>query len=153
MRYLYSDTDDGRPQGHVVHSRGFKEKILDNPDMNYDHRNLGIVGTCDGVPLFQDQQRGAWVFVQRCANLPDTLSMHMSNVHMHMLAPSEHWEVDNDAGVLRRRVQAPKSLMPHMHVIVDDLLQAYVHGIYVYVYVDNYIIIRIIRHIIIRIII
>lgn len=130
VRYLYHDTDDARPQSHVVHSRGFKEKVLDNPAINSDHRNLGLIGTTDGVPLFSDQKRGAWPFIQRCANLPDTLSMHMSNVHLHILAPSEYWEVDKDAGVLRRRVRAPKSLMPHLSVLVDDLLHAYHQGLH-----------------------
>ena len=64
----------------------------------------------------------------RCANLPDTLSQHMMNCHLHLLAASEYWTVDKPAGVLRRTVRAPKSLMPHLHVIVDDLLPAYNTG-------------------------
>ena len=68
---------------------------------------------------------GAWPFVLRCANLPDALSMHTSNCHLHLLSASEFWEVDKDAGVLRRRIRAPKSLQPHLIVVVDDLLGAY----------------------------
>lgn len=138
--------------------------------MNTDHRNLGLVGTTDGVPFFDDQRRGnyvcahqhnpkyvniscdvckhypmrrhimsqclhnmqcvgAWPFILRCANLPDTLSMHMSNCHLHMLSANEYWELDKSAGVLRRRIHAPKSLKPHLIVIVDDLLHAYSTGL------------------------
>ena len=122
--YLYNDAG-GHPEGHVSRSRGFQQKVRENPDMQDDHRNLGLIGATDGVPFFDDQKRGAWPFVLRCANLPDTLSMHMSNCHLHLLSANEFWELDESAGVLRRRVRAPKSLMPHMAVVVDDLLGAY----------------------------
>lgn len=122
--FLYHDAD-GHPEGHVTRSRGFQSKVRDNPEMNKDHRNLGFVGASDGVPFFDDQKRGAWPFVLRCANLPDALSTRMSNCHMHLLSANEYWEVDKAAGVLRRRIRAPKSLMPHMTVIVDDLLRNY----------------------------
>ena len=129
VRYLYWGREDSRPRGHASRSRGFQQKVEQNPIMNGDQRNLGLVGTTDGVPFFNDQKRGGWPFVQRVVNLPDKLSMHFANVHLHMLAPSEFWELDEDAGVLRRRVRAPASLQPHMHVIVDDLLRAYHEGI------------------------
>lgn len=125
--HLYTDVD-GRPEGHVTRSRGFQQKVRDNPHMNDDHRNLGLVGTTDGVPFFNDQRRGAWPFILRCANLPDTLSLHMSNCHLHLLSANEYWEVDTKAGVLRRRVRAPKSLHPHLVLVVDDLLHAYHKG-------------------------
>lgn len=54
--------------------------------------------------------------------------MHMSNCHLHLLSANEYWEKDAKAGVLRRRVHAPKSLKPHLTVIVDDLLYAYSIG-------------------------
>ena len=97
--------------------------------MNNDHRNIALVGTTDGVPFFSDQIRGGWPFVLRCANLPDSLSTHMANCHLHLLSANEFWEVDKDAGILRRRVRAPKSLNPHMHLVVDDLLGAYNVGV------------------------
>ena len=125
--FLLQGTSE-RPEGDVTRSRGWKTKITDNPKMNSDYRNLGLVGTTDGVPYFSDQRRGCWPFVLRCANLPTTLSQHMSNCHMHLLSPNEYWEVDDDAGVLRRLIRAPKSLRPHLSVIVDDLLGAYTRG-------------------------
>ena len=125
--HLYTDAD-GMPEGHVTRSRGFEQKVRANPHMNKDHRNLGLVGTTDGVPFFNDQRRGAWPFILRCANLPDTLSLHMSNCHLHLLSANEYWEVDTNAGVLRRRIRAPKSLHPHMVLVVDDLLHAYHKG-------------------------
>ena len=122
--HLLHDSDQGT-EGSLLRSRGFQTKVRDNPYMNNDHRNLGLVGTTDGVPFFEDQRRGAWPFVLRCANLPDALSMHIANCHLHLLSANEFWELDEDAGVLRRRIRAPKSLKPHLIVAVDDLLGAY----------------------------
>ena len=122
--YLLHDSEQG-VEGHLLRSRGFQAKIRDNPYMNNDHRNLGFVGTTDGVPFFDDQRRGAWPFVLRCANLPDALSTHMTNCHLHMLSANEFWELDKDAKVLRRTIRNPKSLKPHLIVAVDDLLGAY----------------------------
>ena len=56
--YLYHDSDRGITEGHVKRSRGFKKKMWDDPRMAADHRNIGIVGTTDGVPFFDDQKRG-----------------------------------------------------------------------------------------------
>jgi hypothetical protein len=126
--YLLHDVDHA-PEGHVLRSRGFQMKIRDNKHMNGDHRNLGLIGTTDGVPFFDDQRRGAWPFVLRCANLPDGLSMHMANCHVALLSANEFWEVDSAAGVLRRKIRAPKSLKPHLSVLVDDLLGAYHKGV------------------------
>jgi hypothetical protein len=127
--YLYADRG-GQPEGAVTRSRGFKAKVLDNPVMNADHRNIALVGTCDGVPFFKDQRRGGWPFVLRVANLPDVLSEHMSNTHLHLIAANEHWELDEGANLLRRRIRAPTSMMPHLHVVTDDLLGAYKRGVY-----------------------
>ena len=115
-------------ESHVTHSRGWREKMVDNPVMSADHRNQGLISTTDGVPFFEDQRRGGWPFVLRSANLPDSLSNHMTNCHLHLLAPSEFWEVDPEANVLRRRIRAPKSLNPHLQIIADDLLGVYSHG-------------------------
>ena len=60
--------------------------MVENPVMSRDHRNLSLIGTTDGVPFFDDQKRGAWPFILRCANLDDTLSYHMANCHMHLLS-------------------------------------------------------------------
>ena len=127
--FLYNDTEDGRPRGHVTRSRGWKTKIRDNPHMSEDHRNLGLVGGTDGVPFFGDQRRSGWPYVLRVANLPDRLSMHMSNVHLHLLSASEHWELQSKAGLLKRIVRGPKTLKAHLSVIVDDLRAAYLRGV------------------------
>jgi hypothetical protein len=126
---LHDSTVSIVPAGHATKSRGFKEKVIDNPVMNKDHRSLGLCGTTDGVPFFDDQKRGAWPFILRVVNLPDGLSHHTSNSHLHLLQASEFWEMDEEANVLRRTVRAPKSLKAHMAIIVDDLLHAYTRGI------------------------
>jgi hypothetical protein len=86
------------------------------------------VATTDGVPLFDDQVRGMWPFILRTPSLPDSLSMRFGNSHISILSGNEFWEVDPDINQLRRRVRGPKSLMPHMSVLADDLLGAYTEG-------------------------
>ena len=119
---------DMRPEGHISNSRAFREKMVDNPHLSGDVRNLGFVGTTDGVPYFKDMVRTGWPFVLRCANLPDSLSVHPTNCHLHVISGSEYWSVNEATNVLERVVQGPKSLQPHMHVIVDDLLHFYWEG-------------------------
>jgi hypothetical protein len=97
--------------------------------MNCDHRNIAIIGTTDGVPFFDDQRRGGWPFFFRVANLPDSLSTHMANVHMGMVSANEFYEFDISSGIMIRRIRAPKSLKPQLVVMTDDLYRAYTHGI------------------------
>jgi hypothetical protein len=53
----------------------------------------------------------------------------MSNCHLSLLSANEFWEIDNESGWLRRRIRAPKSLKPHLTIIVDDLIGAYKDGV------------------------
>ena len=57
----------------------------------------------------------------------------MANCHLHLLAASEHWAIDREANCLRRVIRDHKSLVPHLNVIVDDLLGAYKNGTYSYI--------------------
>lgn len=125
--HLYHDCCDAS-EGHVTRSRGYKEKVLDNPAINADHRNLAFIGTTDGVPFFDDQKRGGWPFLLKCANLPEGLCNNVANTHLTLLSGNEYWEVDEESKVLQRRIRGPKSLVPHMSIIVDDLLGAYWRG-------------------------
>ena len=103
--------------------------MTNNPVINEDRRNIALVATTDGVPLFGDQVRGMWPFILRTPNLPDSLSMRFGNAHISILAGNEFWEVDEAVNQLRRRVRGPKSLMPHLNILSDDLLGAYTRGI------------------------
>ena len=125
--YILTDTGDF-PEGHVTNSRGWKVKMIDNPHMNKDHRNIGLIATTDGVPLFEDQRRSAWPIVYRVANLPDGLSTRASNCHLAMMTASEYLELDQASNKLRRVIRQPKTLKPHLTIIVDDLLGAYQRG-------------------------
>lgn len=125
--YLYQGSGD-HPEDHVTRSRGYKAKVTDNPHMRSDKRNLALIGTTDGVPFFDDQKRGAWPFLLKTANLPDGLCNDVANCHLTLLSANEYWEHDAASNTLRRRVRGPKTLVPHMSVIVDDLLRAYHRG-------------------------
>ena len=96
--------------------------------MNEDPRNIGLIGTCDGVPLFDDKHRGCWPFVFRVANLPDGLSHLMINSHVAIIAATEYFSLDPVTNELARWVRQPKSLYPHMLIIADDLYHGYHKG-------------------------
>ena len=131
VNFLYTDRyDPTEPPGSVRKSRGWKAKMVDNETMSTDHRNLALVETCDGVPFFREKKasRGCWPFTIRCANLPDGLSMHMANCHLHLLVASEYYDLDSAAGVLRRVVREPQSLVPYTTVIADDLRRCFYQG-------------------------
>jgi hypothetical protein len=76
-------------------------------------------------PALEKVEYLRWLNYHRCANLPHVLSTAPANVHLHLIAACEYFEEDRDAGRLRRRVRGPKSLIPHMSIIADDLLGAY----------------------------
>ena len=118
----------GKPRSHVTQSRGYREKVTLNPKIGNDPRNLALMGTTDGVPFFADQRRGGWCFVLRDVTLPDGLSMDPANVHLHLISANEHLENDLGSNTLRRKIRGPKSLHPHMSIIVDDLLDFYHNG-------------------------
>jgi hypothetical protein len=122
--------DPLEPKSSVRKSRGWKLKMTNNDTMNEDPRHLALIGTTDGVPLFREKKnkRSAWPFVLRCANLPDSLSVSIENVHLHVIAGGEFLELDTKANILRRRVRGPKSLAPCLSVIANDLIAAYKVG-------------------------
>jgi hypothetical protein len=119
--YLYTDrAPDDHTGGHTTQSRGFKAKMLDNPAMNQEHRNLGLVATASTVNFFADQAGTAWAFRIRVANLPAQLSTHVANIHLHLLVANatEEQPANRDA----------KSLHPYLAIIADDLLGGYATG-------------------------
>ena len=68
--------DDGDfPSGHVSFSKGWNEKVLENPHINAEKRNQAIIGMADGIPLFKDKNaRSVVPIALRLANLPDDIS-------------------------------------------------------------------------------
>jgi hypothetical protein len=71
-----------------------------------------------------------YIYMCRVANLPDSLSTHMSNVHMGMVSANEFYEVDTASGIMSRRIRSPKSLKPQLVIMTDDLYRVYHKGIY-----------------------
>jgi hypothetical protein len=79
------------PSGAVQRSKGWQEKVTDNPNINSDPRNQAITMSADGVPLFKDRNAGsAWIFVTRASVLPDALQTGLAYVHMNAFEMSEH---------------------------------------------------------------
>lgn len=78
------------PDGDVRRSRGWKRKMVDNPNINADSRNQGLIASTDGVPYFKDlNSASGWPVVVRSANLPHGLWNDYSYCHLSALIPSE----------------------------------------------------------------
>jgi hypothetical protein len=75
-------------------SRGYKEKVLENPIMNRDKRNVALIGTSDGVPLFrkENSKRMAVPFVLRVAG-DEPFASQLENLHLTALQSGEFWYV------------------------------------------------------------
>lgn len=134
LRSLYRRVDlapflnskrDGHPLGHTTRSRGWQQKMVDDPLMSEDSRNIALIGTADGVPFFDDKYRGCWPFIFRVANLPDGLSHLTLNSHVSLLSANEYLSRSPTTGQIQRYVRQPKSLHPHLLIIADDLYSAY----------------------------
>ena len=116
VQYLYHDGVHGS-EGHVTQSRGFQAKVINNPVMAQDHRNLAFIGTTDGIPYFEDQKRGAWPFILRCANLPDGLAYRAQNAHLHLISANEYWINDPVSGLLTRYILCSTILCAYFNYV------------------------------------
>lgn len=102
--YLKNTPGEFDPHGGVKHSRGYRDKVLNNPKMNDDDRHQAVILSADGIPYFGSDgangTRGAWPIVFRSANLPDGLWTAFEYAHLAALEAQEHWALD-DFGRLR----------------------------------------------------
>ena len=102
--------------------------MVEDAQMAEDNRNIALIAAADGVPFFKDKHRGCWPFVFRVANLPDSLSLLMTNCHLSMFSAREYYGIDPQTSTVKRYVREPKSLHPHLMIICDDLYAAYTTG-------------------------
>jgi hypothetical protein len=61
------------------------------------------------------------------------MRLKYTNVFTSLMCAQEFWELDVALGRVVRKIRAPQSLLPHLKIIVDDLLGAY-QGTYAYSY-------------------
>jgi hypothetical protein len=97
---------DHTPSASIKRSRGYREKMLRDPNINSDHRNQGLIISSDGVPYFgagSKHSRGAWPVVARLASLPDGLWDRFEFAHLYALEATEHWLTDVETGRIQRK--------------------------------------------------
>ena len=97
---------------------------MNNPAMNGDTRNQGLVGMNDGVPLFRDKgSRSVLPLMLRTVNLSDELSMKFRYIHLAALVPCHFWIIGEESGQFERVERKTGNLCAVMHVVVDNLLK------------------------------
>lgn len=91
--------------------------------MNKDRRNQALVGMSDGIPMFRGKHSRSCVpMALRSANLPTSLSLKFRHIHLAALYPCEYWGESNEHKEWERVDRKPKSLIPLLFLLVDDLL-------------------------------
>jgi hypothetical protein len=114
------------PSGHTRHSKGWYDKVTNNPQINCESRNQALVGMADGVPLFKDRGcRSVVPIALRMANQPDHISKRLGNIHLSALYPCDFWVVHKKTGIPFREKGKPTNLGPLLVLLTDDLLQWY----------------------------
>ena len=115
------------PPGHVRHSKGFYEKVKNNPHLRGETRNQGLIAMADGIPLFRSirTSKGVNVGAIRQANQPDYISKMFGKIHLSFLYPGEFWVFDEITKKPKRLKAKPKNLGPMQQLLVDDLLHWY----------------------------
>ena len=94
------------PESSIKLSRGYRDKLLNEPSVRGDHRNQGLVMTTDGIPYFNassKHSRGAWPLLVRLASLPDGLWDRFELAHLYGLEAQEHWVTDVETGTVHRK--------------------------------------------------
>jgi hypothetical protein len=115
--------------GSVTRSQGWKDKVIDNPIMQTDVRNLALIGTADSVPYFKDRgARGGVPVMLRIANLPPALQLRLENCHLAGIMPNEVQVVDADTGAIKRVNTKNSTLYPILLVLADELCNLYARG-------------------------
>ena len=116
--------------GDLRRSNGYQSKILQNPVMNKDRRNMGVVGTSDGVPIFGKEKsaRNVTPFMLRPA-IDDSQANRLQNCHLHLLQPGEHITMDTATGKPVRVIKKPPSARGPLLLIADDLDKHYNEGV------------------------
>jgi hypothetical protein len=128
--YLVNDAV-GQP-GSVRRSHGYRAKVLDNPVMNQDHRNQGLIATADGIPCFKNKNaaRGVCPVMVR-TTMPDGIGLDVRNVHMVALCPDQHWKVHPVSGRIKRAKRKTTVLTAITTLMADELLHLYDTGVHV----------------------
>jgi len=128
--YLANDAV-GSP-GSVRRSHGYRDKVLDNPVMNQDHRNQGLIATADGIPCFKNKNASRGVVpVMVRTTMQDGIGLDVRNVHMVALCPDQHWVVHPISGRVKRSKRKTGVLTAITTLMADELLHLYDTGVQV----------------------
>jgi hypothetical protein len=130
--YLPNDGWADAPTGSVRRSFGYQKKVLDNPVMNQDHRNQGLILTADGIPCFKNKNASRGVVpVMARTTMEDALGLNVLNVHMVALVPDQHWEISPITG-RKKRIKRKTSVLTCVTTrLTDELLELYETGCWV----------------------
>jgi hypothetical protein len=125
-RHLANDLP-GRP-GSVRASRGYRRKVSDNPDMNYDHRNIGVVATADGIPCHKDKNARSVVPCMLRTVMDEELGLNLKFCHLFALIPNWYSVYCPHTGKKIRKKRKTSFLTAATTVLADELQWLYSDG-------------------------
>ena len=125
-RHLANDIP-GRP-GSIRSSRGYQEKVINNPDINEDHRNIGLVATADGIPCFKDKNARGVVPCMLRTVMDEELGLNLKNCHLFALIPNYYWHIDPVTNKTVRVNRKTLFLTAATTMLADELLHLYDTG-------------------------
>jgi hypothetical protein len=104
--YLDNRPTTQTPETSIKLSRGYRDKVLNDPSLRGDYRHQGLAMSSDGIPYFGasgKHSRGAWPLLVRLASLPDGLWDRYELAHLYGLEAQEHWVTDVETGAVHRK--------------------------------------------------
>lgn len=111
----------GRP-GSIRRSRGYQDKVCNNPRMNTDHRNLGLVATADGIPCFKDKNARSVIPCMTRTVMDEELGLNLKYNHLWALVPNYYSDICKDTGRTIRIKKKTSFLTAATTVLADELL-------------------------------
>ena len=118
MRNNYCPTATAMP-GSLHRSQGYRDKVLDNPVMQTDAhgRDAPLQFTCDGTPIFKDQNAGSSLFGSLTHGALDArLQKDPDLAHLSLVIPSYYYGEDEDGVVTRIKGYNELHIIGHKHV-------------------------------------
>ena len=118
----------GAAPGSIKASRGYAQKVTDNPVLA-GRRDIAFLAQSDDVPYLKDKTaRSRTICTLRVTNLPESVSLQNRNTHLVAVQPSVYLSWNHAKKRPMKVHHNPKNQAPIVTVLCDELYTGYVSG-------------------------